>query len=58
MREIQDRIDSLSGEDSASSDENTAVPDSTGVSDDMDGEGGHHSEEHDGGQENRHRHNR
>lgn len=57
MREIQDRIDSLSGEDSASSDENTDVPESTGVSDDTDGEGGHHSEEHEGGQENRHRHN-
>ena len=58
MREIQDMIDSLSGEDSASYDENTAVPESTGVSDDTDGESGHHSEEHDGGQENRHRHNR
>ena len=58
MREIQDMIDSLSGEDSASSDENTAVPESTGVSDDTGGESGHHSEEHDGGQENRHRHNR
>ena len=53
-----DMIDSLSGEDSASYDENTAVPESTGVSDDTDGESGHHSEEHDGGQENRHRHNR
>ena len=58
MREIQDMIDSLSGEDSASYDENTAVPESTGVSDDTGGESGHHSEEHDGGQENRHRHNR
>lgn len=58
MREIQDLIDSLSGEDSVSADENTAVPDGTGVSDDTDGESGHHSEEHDGGQGNRHRHNR
>lgn len=58
MREIQDLIDSLSGGESTSSDGNAAVPDSTGVSDDTDGEGGHHSEEHEGGQENRHRHNR
>ena len=58
MREIQDLIDSLSGGESNSSDGNAAVPDSTGVSDDTDGEGGHHSEEHEGGQENRHRHNR
>lgn len=58
MREIQDLIDSLSGEGRESSDENTDVPDSTGVSDDTGGEDGHHSEEHEGGQENRHRHNR
>ena len=58
MRKIQDLIDSLSGGESNSSDGNAAVPDSTGVSDDTDGEGGHHSEEHEGGQENRHRHNR
>jgi hypothetical protein len=58
MREIQDMIDSLSGEGSASSDENTDMQDSTGVPDEMDGDSGHHAEEHEGGLENRHRHNR